>query len=165
MRAYGVPEKSRVWRGLRAAGCPVRAAAAVSCLGRGVHTGVARQLVKMLLADGTLSSGARYGSAFSGIDTFASALEAELGEDWTYDFASEANRGVRRGLLYIWSSRGLTEQACFTDACGEDAASASEVDLYVTSPECTELQRRARARTPRTTPEGWQRVREPPALG
>ena len=137
MRAFGVPEKSSMWRGLRAARCPLSAAAAVSCLGRGVHTGVARQLVKMLQADGVLQEGARYGSAFSGIDTFASALEAEMGENWTYEFASESNRGVRRGLLHIWSSRGLTEQACFDDARGEDAASAPPVDLYVTSPECT----------------------------
>ena len=145
MRAFGIPEAGRTWRCLRAASCPLSAAAAVSCLGRGVHTGVARQLVQMLVADGALEKGARYGSAFSGIDTFATALDAELGEDWTYEFASESNRGVRRGLLHIWSARGLKEPACFEDARGEDAASAPPVDLYVTSPECTAHSRRNHA--------------------
>ena len=41
---------------------------AVSCLGRSVHVGVARQLVKGLVAHGLLKRGATYGSAFSGVD-------------------------------------------------------------------------------------------------
>ena len=81
MRAFGVPPQSRIWRTLAAAKGPLSAAAAVSCLGRGVHTGVARQVVQMLVARGDLKPGAKYGSAFSGIDTFASALEAELTEE------------------------------------------------------------------------------------
>ena len=100
MRAFGVPPQSRIWRTLAAAKGPLSAAAAVSCLGRGVHTGVARQVVQMLVARGDLKPGAKYGSAFSGIDTFASALEAELKEDWTYGFASEKEKAVLRGLLH-----------------------------------------------------------------
>ena len=89
MRAFGIPAGSRAWKELRSSQCPLGAAAAVSCLGRGIHTGVARQLVKKLVADGTVAPGCIYGSAFSGLDTFASAVEAELGRDWTYEFASE----------------------------------------------------------------------------
>ena len=137
MRAFGVPPQSRIWRTLAAAKGPLSAAAAISCLGRGVHTGVARQVVQMLVARGDLKPGAKYGSAFSGIDTFASALEAELKEDWTYGFASEKEKAVRRGLLHAWAPYGLTEACCFEDACHGEALCAPYVDLYMTSPECT----------------------------
>ena len=40
-----------------------------------------------------------YGSAYSGVDTFAAAVEAEMEGDWTYEFASEASRTVRGALL------------------------------------------------------------------
>ena len=89
MRSFGIPAGSRVWKELRSARCALGPAAAVSCLGRGVHTGVARQIVKKLAADGHVAPGCTYGSAFSGLDTFASAVEAELGSRWTYEYASE----------------------------------------------------------------------------
>ena len=78
MRAFGIPERSLLWRTL---GSPLLGAAtAVSCLGRSIHTGVARQVLLQLLGEGTLHEGLTYGSAFSGVDTFAAAVEAELGE-------------------------------------------------------------------------------------
>ena len=58
------------------------AAQAVECLGRAVHVGVARQLVLRLAAEGVLSTGLTYGSAFSGIDTFAAGVDQVFGEDW-----------------------------------------------------------------------------------
>ena len=39
-----------------------------------------------------------YGSAYSGVDTFAAAVEAEMAGDWNYEFASEASKTVRSGL-------------------------------------------------------------------
>ena len=47
-----------------------------------------------------ISAGCRYGSAYSGVDAFATALEAEFGSNWTYEFASEgevARRGAQEG--------------------------------------------------------------------
>ena len=137
MRAYGIPAGSRVWKELRSSSCMLGAAAAVSCLGRGIHTGVARQLVKKLVADGSIAPGCTYGSAYSGIDTFASAVEAELGTGWKYEFASEQAASTRGCLGKIWRPRGLTLARCFDDACGEAAIGAPSVDLYVTTPECT----------------------------
>ena len=142
MRAFGITEGGRMWKALRARSGVLSPAAAISCLGRSVHTGVARQVVKKLVADGAVSAGCRYGSAYSGVDTFAAAVEAELGNDWRYEFASEPSPAVRRGLLYAWGPKGLREQMCFHDAGGEDATSAPTVDLFVITPECTAHSRR-----------------------
>ena len=46
---------------------------AVACLGRSVHVGVARCIVAELRGRGLLPSHVRYGSAYSGVDTFAVA--------------------------------------------------------------------------------------------
>ena len=153
MRAFGIPAGSRAWKELRSSQCLLGAAAAVSCLGRGIHTGVARQLVKKLVADGTVAPGCTYGSAFSGLDTFASAVEAELGRDWTYEFASEHVAATRGCLARIWKPCGLKAARCFEDACGQDAIEAPSVDLYVTTPECT-----AHSRMNHTPNAGDQRV-------
>ena len=75
---------------------------AVSCLGRSVHVGVARALVRELLRRGVLAKGARYGSAYSGIDTFAAAVDVELEGSWTYAFASESSKAPRKALMRAW---------------------------------------------------------------
>ena len=95
------------------------AAQAVECLGRAVHVGVARRLVLRLAAEGVLSTGLTYGSAFSGIETFAAGVDQVFGEDWRYAFASEASAVARRGLCAAWGSRALTEGMVWQDARGE----------------------------------------------
>ena len=106
---------------------------------------MARQVLLQLLGEGTLHEGLTYGSAFSGIDTFAAAVEAELGERWTYVFASEIEASPRAALLKAWGPRGL--KSCYEDALGEGATSAPTVDLYVTSPECTAHSKRNHSRS------------------
>ena len=118
------------------------AAQAVECLGRAVHVGVARRLVLRLAAEGVLSTGLTYGSAFSGIDTFAAGVDQVFGEDWRYAFASEASAVARRGLCAAWGSRALTEGMVWQDARGEAASAVSYVDLYVTTPNCETYSRR-----------------------
>ena len=145
MRAFGVPARSPLWGALTTAGL-LTAAQAVSCLGRSVHVGVARRLLASLMEDGTLKAGLSYGSAFSGVDTFAAAVEEETGGDWRYEFASESDAVPRKGLLRAWKRRGLREGSCFWDACGAEAAAAPAVDLYMTSPECTAHSRRNHVR-------------------
>ena len=133
-RGFGVPAAGSLMAML--SGPTLTTVQAVSCLGRAVHVGVARQVVAMLLARGTIGPGLRYGSAYSGIDTFAAAVEAELGDQWTYAFASESGKVPRAGLLAAWEQRGLTAAACFSDACGSEAASAAATDLWVCTAEC-----------------------------
>ena len=58
---------------------------AVTWLGRAIHVGVARCFVRELLRRGWVQPGVLYGSAYSGIDTFAAALEAELDGDFEYN--------------------------------------------------------------------------------
>ena len=136
MRSFGVPAQSSLWKALVREGL-LTAPQAVSCLGRSVNVSVARQVVATLIQSGALAPGLSYGSAFSGIDTFAAAVEEETGGDFTYAFASEGDEVPRKGLLHAWRSRGLTAASCFQDARSEEAANAPPVDLYMTSPECT----------------------------
>ena len=105
-RAFGVAEGGTLMHALTQTKA-VTANQAVTCLGRSVHVGVARAIVRELLKRGTLAAGLRYGSAYSGIDTFAEAVEIELGSEWTYEFASESDRIPREALLEAWSARGL----------------------------------------------------------
>ena len=115
---------------------------AVSCLGRCIHTGVARRIVHMLKSRGALPAEPTYGSAFSGIDTFAAAVEAEFDGKFEYVFASEKERRPRDALRCAWGRYGLTAETCFRDACGADATTAPTVDLWVCSPTCESYSKR-----------------------
>ena len=136
MRAYGIPAGSDLWKALLVPKGVVSAPQAVSCLGRGVHVGVAYQILATLIGKGKLPLPLAYGSAFSGIDTFASAVDKATGGLWTYEFASEPDPIARRVLLKAWSRHGLSELGCFKNACSMEACSAPPVDLFVCTPEC-----------------------------
>ena len=147
-RSFGVPAESPLAAMLHDKKGPLTVNQAVGCLGRSVHAGVARRLVATLMERGTLARGLTYGSAYSGVDTFAAAVEAEMEGDWTYEFASEASRTVRKALLAAWGERGLTESNCYSDARGDDAATARYVDLMVITPNCEAYSKRNHKRTP-----------------
>jgi hypothetical protein len=115
---------------------------AVSCLGRSVHVGVARQIVLLLKARGLAYRGMRYASAFSGIDTFAAALEQEFGDNFTYLFASEKNATVRKALLAAWSGHGLESGQCDVDATSQASVHREKVDLWVITPTCESYSKR-----------------------
>ena len=69
-RSFGLPRKSPVSRTLLETNA-LTVNQAVACLGRAVHTSVARRLVATLMSRGLIVAGMKYGSIFSGIDTFA----------------------------------------------------------------------------------------------
>ena len=71
-RSFGVSDKSPLCAALFT-DAAMTAVQAVACLGRSIHVGVARQILRMLKAEGLLPSGLLYGSAFSGIDTVRSS--------------------------------------------------------------------------------------------
>jgi site-specific DNA-cytosine methylase len=139
-RTMGVPEGGSLDKMLRSSVLsPTQAA---SCLGGGIHVGVARQLVRHLKARGLMKPGLTYGSAYSGIDMFAAAVEAEFGTDWHYRFASEWNDTTREALMAAWGARGLGAGHCHTDAHKIWARVEGTVDCYVTTPMCNTHSRR-----------------------
>ena len=111
-RSFGVPRTSCVYRMLMndAYLSPIQA---VSCLGAAVQVDVARVLVRHLRGRGLLAPGVWYGSACSGVDTFACALEAEL-RDFAYVFASESDATTRGALLRAWHAFGLIPSIAYT---------------------------------------------------
>jgi site-specific DNA-cytosine methylase len=111
-------------------------AQAVGHLGNAVHVGVARQLVRHLVERGSCMAGLRYGSAFSGIDSFAAAVDAELEGAFAYVFASEKEKVARKALLAAWGGKGLREERCYWDACSEEATGEEPVDLMLVTAEC-----------------------------
>ena len=115
---------------------------AVSCLGRSVHVGVARQIVLLLKARGLAYKGMRYASAFSGIDTFAAALEQEFGGNFMYLFASEKDATVRKALLAAWGGHGLEPDMCGVDATSDASTHREKVDLWVITPTCESYSKR-----------------------
>ena len=120
---------------------------AVSSLGRSVHKGVAKQLLLELVGRGCLGPGLTYGTAYSGIDVFAAAVEEVTEGNWRYVFAGERVAVARRALLHAWGRRGLTEETCFWDSTGAEARGAAHVDLYVITPRCEPHSRRNHSRS------------------
>ena len=105
-RTFGVPEAGSLYRMLTKTEA-LTPNQAVECLGRSVHVGVARSILRELGSRGLLPQKPRYGSAYSGIDTFAAAMEAEFGDEWTYEFASESDRIPRKGRHPARGTRGI----------------------------------------------------------
>jgi len=115
---------------------------AVTMLGRGVNVPVARALIAQLMSEGYIGRGVRYGSAYSGIDLIAEALDQETGGDFNYCFASEGDSKVRPVLLATWAARGLREERCYEDALGEGARGEEEVELFSLTASCEQFSRR-----------------------
>ena len=140
-RAFMVPEGGPLWCGLTSR--VVSARDVVTLMGKGLHVGVARAILRPLVLAGVLRPGMTYGSAFSGIDMFAAAVDAEMEGRWTFEFACERDstleaRNARKVLLSSWGRRGLTEARCHTDACSDVAVTEKHVTLWVATPDCKE---------------------------
>jgi hypothetical protein len=144
-RAFMVPPSSPLMGVLTTAksqGGVLTEIQAVSCLGRSVHVGVARQIVLLLKARGLAYKGMRYASAFSGVDTFAVAVEQEFGDNFAYVFASEKDPTVRKALLATWGRYGLEPGMCDADATSEASITREKVDLWVITPTCESYSKR-----------------------
>lgn len=144
-RAFGLSPESPLYITLATEGV-MRPIQAASALGRSVHVGVARLLVQTLRSRGVIGEETTYGSAFSGVDSFAAALHCELGRGMQYKFASEPEASSRRALLHAWGRSGLMEERCHYDARGEGALGEERVDIWVATPECQEFSRRNHGR-------------------
>ena len=133
-RAMGVPPDSPLMSSLLSDS--LTAIQSVRCLGRAVHVGVATRIVELLLTEGVIFPGMTYGSAYSGVDTFAAAVDLVLAGNWTYAYASEPLLYARRALLRAWGCRGLDEGGCYYDAAGADAIAAPRTDMEVYTGQC-----------------------------
>ena len=140
-RGFMIPPRSSLMRVLTDADL-LTPGPAISCLGRSVHVGVARAIVLMLIERGTLEIGLTYGSAYSGIDTFAAAVEAETGGEFTYSFASEVDETVQAALLAAWGGNGLDSGSCHSDARVAPAIDERYVDLWVITANCEKHSKR-----------------------
>ena len=147
-RSFGLPSESPVSRMLLETNA-LTENQAVACLGRAVHTSVARRLVATLMSRGLIVAGMRYGSIFSGIDTFAAGLEAEFGSEWTYAFASECDGTTRKALLTAWGAKGLAGSHCHEDGRSDGAVNEERVDLVVITGNCESHSRRNHNRNAR----------------
>jgi len=155
-RAMEAPRGNLLMRGLT--GKSLTATQAGIALGNGIHVASARSLVRSLVRRGQLRTGMTYGSSWSGVDTFAAAVEEEMGGEWQYEFASEEKERLRDALLASWGARGLTRARCHADATGEEAVGERYVDLWVASPECTPYSPLNRRRSPGKQRDGMRQV-------
>jgi site-specific DNA-cytosine methylase len=153
----GVPEGSALTGALMDTACGTPRQM-VTALGGAVHVGVGRRIVRELVQRKWLKRGAKYGSAYSGIDTFAAAVEAELGGQFTYVFASEHEGRLRRALVRAWGGHGLKATHVYDDAEGEAATHAPRVDLYVFTAVCNAHSKHNRQRSEETQMEGMEGV-------
>ena len=111
-RVMGIEDGSPLMKALRQRRPALLSAnQAASCLGRGLHVGVARAIVRRLLGDGTLSVGLTYGSAFSGIDMFAAAVEAEPAEE-ERETEKVPRLAGRPTLRAFWSASRRLSESC-----------------------------------------------------
>lgn len=145
-RAFGIAGASPLTKALTDPAV-MTAVQAVSCLGRSVHVGVARLILAALLRRRVIRPGLTYGSAYSGVDGVAAALEMELGARWHYRFASDVLPRVRSALLRAWGGHGLAPNRCHADACGGAATCEETVDLWAATPSCEAFSRRNRGRS------------------
>ena len=120
-------------------------------LGNGVHGATARFMLRRLLQGGEAAGGGTwdapggvsYGSAYSGIDTVAAAMDDIFGEaGWTYEFAAESGEKLRKALHAAWGLRGLRWHRIHADV-GELAGEVY-VDVFVITPECVNFSGRNR---------------------
>ena len=149
-RAFGVRDESPLTSALLA----INPITAVETAGRGIHAGVAARILRLLDTEGHLPGAVRYGSACSGVDFFAEALEIVRPGNWQYCHAAESDEQVSRTLLEAWRPRGLRPCNIWRDAASEAAANAPELDLFVISPECVRFSRRRHGRDAGDTAAG-----------
>ena len=101
----GVREDSPVWPALR----HLTVRQATSALGRAVHVAAAGCMLDELLKWRAEGAGVlTYGSAFSGVDTVAAALDMKMREgQWRYEFLAELHEKTRDAATAAWAQRGL----------------------------------------------------------
>ena len=135
-RSMGLPDSSTLSRALTRVPTPTNA---VAMAGNGVHTAVARVLLKVLSGRGLLPATVRYASVCSGVDFFAPAVQEIRPGSFHYMFAAECEAGARQVLHEAWA---LPYASIHDDATDMDTDALPDVDLLVATPECKKLSRR-----------------------
>ena len=143
-RAYGLREESPLWHVL----CMTETVTEVQAgmlFGNAVSVDVMRAIVRLLIEEGSIDESPTYASAFSGMDTIAEAVDAEVEGQIDYQFASEEDPVARRVLLSAWGERGLGDTRCHEDATRGAAVEEVSVDVWACTAECVKHTRRVRA--------------------
>ena len=110
---------------------------ACMALGEAVHAGVVEEIIRALVADGGLPPGPpSYGSAFSGFDLFAAAMDRVFRDEWWYCFASEIDPQRRAVLRRAWAHVGLEGHMIEANSTGEAAVAQPRVDIFTMGPRC-----------------------------
>ena len=114
-----------------------------SVVGAGLHGNSARFVSRVALS---LPPGAtpppilRYGSAFTGVDTFAVGLlglvTGELGSRLSYEYAAESDEKLRAAALRAWGPHGLRSENTLSDARELSWREPVALHLYVLTPSC-----------------------------
>ena len=142
-RAFGIRDASPLAIALEGVASPTNA---VKWLGKSIHAGVATRLLQHLKCMGLLPGHITYGSACSGVDTFAAAVDMVWPDAWQYAHAAEIDPGPRAVLAEAWGPRGLQADMLFHDATSAEAADAPVVDLFLVSPDCHRFSKRRHGR-------------------
>lgn len=133
LRAFGIRIDGPLGRTLLDRSLPVSAIQASCLLGESVQATVARALLESHL--GPAPSGLTYGSAFSGVDTIAEAVDVWSRGTMQYVHAAEKEELPRRVLARAWRERGLAASAISHDARVVDHTAPS-VDIYAFTAQC-----------------------------
>ena len=150
-RSFGIRDSSPLAAALERVPSPTNA---IKWLGKAIHAGVATRLLQHLRSLDILPGHITYGSACSGIDTFAAAVDVVWPGAWEYRHAAEIDAGPRGVLAEAWGLRGLKPDMLFQDATSAQAASAPCVDLFVVSPDCHRFSKRRHGRDADDIAEG-----------
>jgi hypothetical protein len=156
-RAFGIRDASPLAIALEGVASPTNA---VKWLGKSIHAGVATRLLQHLKCMGLLPGHITYGSACSGVDTFAAAVDMVWPDAWQYAHAAEIDPGPRAVLAEAWGPRGLQADMLFHDATSAEAADAPIVDLFLVSPDCHRFSKRRHGRDAEDIAEGAEEAAE-----
>ena len=114
LRIFGVRPEASLTKTIIEGRTNLSAQNILSALGKAVKIDTCREALKMTdLAE--LHGPLRYGSAFSGIDLFAAAVEEQY-PNMQYLHAAESSPSAASALAEIYKDRGLTAARCHADA-------------------------------------------------
>ena len=151
-RLFGVPSSSRLYRaiageldyGPHSRSIPIAASGLLSAFGRSIHYGCASRALDIaidLAGDVSHNGIVRYGSACSGLDMFATAVESRFGDQFRYCHASEWRSSIRKALLFTYEDRGLVPSRVHKDA-RVMSCFYGPVDIWSFTPPCEPFSKR-----------------------
>ena len=144
LRIFGAAEGSSIAKAVKDAKTGLDAIATMSALGRSIKLTTCRKTLALAELD-NLDHPLRYGSAFSGIDLFAAAVE-ERHPDMIYAHGAEASEPEAKALAATYSGKGLSIGNALADATA--IRDVRPVDLWVATPPCEDYSKRNHKKNP-----------------